>query len=214
MDADGFRERLEAERATELERVGSNKALIALTDATLERGAVLRAAAVSEHAAHVTFAGWADDETDADARDLFAWVADREADHRDRVLDAFADGEATPDLSDVDAGPMHAYLRNREDATERVAAGLVGRPLVSVRTHVQVVSFFVNEADEARADLFRDLRDETEEELDRGLAYLDARCEGDDWERARMVAEYVVRIAYDAYADALEGLGIDVKPVC
>ena len=222
MDGDAFRERVESAKATELERLGSNKLLIALTDATLAPEAVLRVAADSEHAAHVTFAGWAadaaaDDGDDADAGDaaaeLFDWLAGRERDHRERVLDSLAD--LGVDHDPVDGGTMHEYLRARDDAVERVAAGTVGRGLVSDRTHLQIVSFFVNEGDEARADLFRDLRTETEAELDRGLRLLEDVCEADeDWERARMVAEYVVQIAYDDYADALAGMGIDVKPVC
>lgn len=209
MDAAGFRERVEGEKAAELDRLGSTEFLVALTDATLDAGDVLRAAADSEHAAHVTFSEWADDGADAEARGLFAWVADREADHRGRVLDAL-DGEHDP----ADGGVMHAYLRGREDPIERVAAGLVGRPLVSVRTHRRIASFFVDEGDEARAELFRELRAETDEELERGLAYLDTACEDEhDWERARMVAEYVVQVAYDDYADALGRLGVDVEPV-
>ncbi|SHH24609.1 rubrerythrin family protein [Halobaculum gomorrense] len=225
-DAESLRETVESAKATELERLGSNKLLVALTDATLDPAAVLRAAADSEHAAHTTFAGWAADARDGDARDedardgadadaaaLFEWLAERERDHRERVLDSLsAMGE---DHDPADGGTMHEYLRARDDAVERVAAGAVGRGLVSDRTHLQIVSFLVNEGDEARADLFRDLRAETEAELERGLALLDERCDADgDWERARMVAEYVVQIAYDDYADALEGMGIDVKPVC
>ncbi|MFC7069019.1 rubrerythrin family protein [Halobaculum lipolyticum] len=213
MDGETFREAVAATKATELERLGSNKLLIALTDATLEPAAVLRAAADSEHAAHTTFAGWADDETDDDARELFAWLADRERDHRERVCDSLAAMDVEHDP--VDGGTMHEYLRAREDAVERVAAGAVGRGLVSDRTHLQIVSFFVNEGDERRADLFRELRAETAEEAERGLALLSDLCgSDDDWERARMVAEYVVQIAYDDYADALAGMGIDVKPVC
>ena len=223
MDGEAFRERVESAMATELVRLGSNKLLIALTDATLEPEAVLRAAADSEHAAHTTFAGWADDEgadddgtVDADgeaAAALFEWLARRERDHRERVLDSLAD--LGVDHDPADGGTMHEYLRTREDVVERVAAGTVGRGLVSDRTHLQIVSFFVNEGDEARADLFRDFRTETEEEMQRGLALLADACETDeDWERARMVAEYVVQIAYDDYADALTGMGVDVKPVC
>ncbi|QLG27458.1 rubrerythrin family protein [Halorarum halophilum] len=210
MDAAALRQRVEEEMGTELERIGSNKLLVALTDADLSTGAVLRAAADSEHAAHNTFAGWADHENDPAARELFGWVADREAEHRDRVLETL-DADYEPN----DGGTMHSYLREREDTIERVAAGLVGRPLVSVRSHLQIVSHFVNEADEAGADLFREFRTETEEELERGLAYLDDHCEHEeDWESAEMVASYTVQVAYDDYADSLEGLGIDVKPVC
>ena len=218
MDGETCRETVESAKATELERLGSNKLLIALTDATLEPEAVLRAAADSEHAAYTTFSGWVEadgeDEVDGEAAaELFAWLAERERDHRERVLDSLsAMGE---DHEPADGGTMHEYLRAREDAVERIAAGTVGRGLVSDRTHLQIVSFFINEGDEARANLFRDLRTDTEAELERGLALLDESCETDeDWERARMVAEYVVQIAYDDYADTLTGLGIDVKPIC
>lgn len=212
MDAAALREEVEAEKSTELDRLGSNKLLVALTDATLEPDAVLRAAADSEHAAHNTFAGWADDESDEAGRELFEWLAEREADHRERVLDSLEELGESHDPAD--GGTMHEYLRGRDDVVERVAAGTVGRGLVTERTHLQLVSFFVNEGDEGRADLFRDLRSETGEELERGLAFLDDVCEDDDWERARMVAEYTIQVAYDDYADALEGMGIDVKPVC
>lgn len=216
MDSAAFREAVAAAKATELDRLGSNKLLVALTDATLEPAAVLRAAADSEHAAATTFAAWADDESDDRGRELFAWLADRERDHRRRVLDSLsaldgADGAYDP----ADGGTMHEYLRARDNLVERVAAGTVGRGLVSDRTHLQIVSFFDNERDQPRADLFRDFRTETKEELERGLALLDDACQSDDdWERARMVAEYVIQIAYDDYADALRGMGIDVKPVC
>jgi hypothetical protein len=110
---------------------------------------------------------------------------------------------------------MHAYLRGREDTVERVASGMVGRPLVSLRTHTQIIGFFVNEADESSADLFRDLKSETAAVIDDGVDLLDDRCEGDDdWERARMVAEYTIQVAYDDYADGLTEMGLGVKDVC
>ncbi|PSQ05416.1 rubrerythrin family protein [Halobacteriales archaeon QS_6_71_20] len=213
MDAERLRGTVESAKATELERLGSNGLLVAVTDATPEPAAVLRAAADSEHAARTTFAGWADDAADAAARELFAWLADRERDHRERVLDSLAALGESHDPAD--GGTMHEYLRAREGPVERVAAGTVGRCLVSERTHRRIVSFFLDEGDGARADLFRDLRAETGEELERGLALLDDACDGeDDWERARMVAEYAIRVAYDDYADALKRMGIDVTPAC
>ncbi len=210
MDAASFRTDLEDAKETELGRLGSNKLLIALTEADLEAATVLRVAADSEHAAHVTFSQWATDETHEGAREAFAWTADREADHRRRVLAALDES-----YEPADGGPLHAYLRERTTTVERTAAGLVSRPLVSDRTHAQIVSFFINEPDESRANLFRALRQETAEELDRGLELLDEVCTDEsDWERARMVADYVIDIAYDEYADSLEGLGLDPKPVC
>jgi len=155
----------------------------------------------------VTFGG-----TDR-AGEAFAWTRDREADHRDRVVSSLADAGTAYDPAD--GGPLHTYLRERTATVERVAAGLVARPLVSERTHTQVISFFVNDADETRADLFRELKAETSEELARGLDLLETLCDGDDdWERARMVAEYTIQVAYDDYADGLAGVGVDPKPIC
>ncbi|MFB6281946.1 MAG: rubrerythrin family protein [Haloferacaceae archaeon] len=209
MNGRAFRDAVEGAMATELDRLGSRGLLVALTGGDPEAEPVLRAAAHSERAARETFRAWAADEDDPRARAAFADAADREAEHFERVLDVLGDSAFEP----ADGGPMHAYLREREDAVERVAAGTVGRGLVSVRAHAQVIDFFLDEADERRADLFRDLRAETEESLDRGLDLLDALCaDPDDWERARMVAEYVVQVAYDDYADALAALGGDPAP--
>ncbi|WP_121821891.1 rubrerythrin family protein [Halostella salina] len=210
MNAADLRDAVEDDKRTELDRIGSSKFLIAATEADLEEEPVLRAAANSEHAAAETFAAWADDEDDDAAADAFAAVAEQEREHYDRVGDLLPD-----DFEPADGGPMHAYLRDREDTVARVAGGLVGRPLVSVRSHTQVISFFVNEADEATANLFRELKTETNEELDRGLELLDDICETeDDWDRAQSVAGYTIQVAYDDYADALTELGVDVKPLC
>lgn len=210
MDAADFRDHLESAKATELDRLGSSKLLIALTDAQLDPRSVLETAADSENAAHNTFAAWAADETDEEARDAFEATATREADHRERVLEAM-EGKYEP----ADGGPMHVYLRGREGTVERVAAGMVARSLVTLRTHTQIISFFVNEADRSRADLFRDLKDETEDTLEQGLSLLEQRCERDeDWDDARAVGEYLIQVAYDDYEDALTELGVDVKNVC
>src|SRR6056297_4287586 len=208
MDADAFPDAIRNAKATELDRLGSQQALVALTDADLDTERVLRAAAQSEHTASETFAAWAESAAeasgtdDADATDAaeFDRLADEERDHYDRVV-AQLDGEFTP-ADAVD--PMHEYLRDLDTTVER-AAGLVGRSLASDRTQLQVVNFFVNEADERRADLFRDLRSDTQAGVSTGTDLLAARCDGDDWERARDVAERTVQIAYDDYAETLEG---------
>ena len=210
MDAATFRERLAEAKRTKLDRLGSNKLLVALTDAELTTQRVLEAAADSEHAAHNTFAAWAEDEPNEPAREAFAAVAEREAGHRERVLDAMS-GAYEP----RDGGALHEYLRGREGSGQRVAAGMVARGLVADRTHQQVVSFFVNEADTGRADLFRALREETASGTERGLELLEELCTSEaDWQDARDVAEYTIQVAYDDYADALTGMGIDPKPVC
>ncbi|AUV81779.1 rubrerythrin family protein [Salinigranum rubrum] len=210
MDGDTFRESVAESKRTELDRLGSSKLLIALTGARIERSRVLEVAAHSEHAARETFRAWAADESNPAAREAFEAVAEQEDTHLDRVLAAL---DEAVDLAD--GGPMHAYLRGREDTVERVASGMVGRPLVSVRAHNQIIGFFVNEAEEAGADLFRDLKAETTAVIDDGVALLDELCEDeDDWERAEMVAEYVIQVAYDDYADSLTEMGLGVKDIC
>ncbi len=210
MDGSELVEAVRASKATELDRLGKEKALIAATDANLATEAVLRAAAASECRAKRTFEGWAESETNDAAREAFERVAATEADHYDRVV---AHLEEPPEEPDPD--PLHGSLRDLERTVERVGAGLVGRPLASERTLLQVVNFFVNEADTAAADLFRDLREETREVSDEGAALLDELCSDDeDWVLARKAAEDAVQVAYDDYAETLQGMGLDPKPVC
>ena len=199
MDADGLRAAVEAEHADALSLLGSPELLVALSgDDDPDPAALLRAAADSEYAARETFREWAADAADPDLRETFAAVAEQEADHLRRVRAAMDD----PSEGDAErAGPMHAYLRGREEPIQQVAAGMVGRTLVSLRTHERLLDFFA--ADPDRAALFRDLRDETAACLDDGLAVLDARAEGDDWAAAEATAGYTVRLAADDLRDAL-----------
>lgn len=210
MDAPALRETVEREKQSELDRLGSSKYLIALTDADLSESTILDAVAESEYLARETFEALASTEADDHAREAFEAVAEQEAEHYDRVCERLG---ARPEPEH--AGAVHGYLREREDVISRVAGALVGRPLVSVRAHTQVVGFYVNEADETGANLFRDLKSDTEAELERGLAVLDAICETDaDWERAQATAEYVVQLAYDEYADSLTEMGVNPKSTC
>jgi len=205
MDADALRAAVEAEHADALSLLGSPDLLVALSesDAAPDSGALLRAAADSEDAARETFRGWADAAPDHDLRETFAAVADQEAEHFRRVRAAMTD---PGDHDSGRAGPMHAYLRGREDPIQQVAGGMVGRTLVSLRTHERLIDFFDGRGDRDRAALFRDLRDETAACLDDGLAALDERAEGDDWAAAEAVAGYTIRLAADDLRDALRDL--------
>ena len=197
-------------KATELERLGKEKALVAATDADLSTGAVLRAAAASERRAQRTFEAWAESEPDDAARGAFERIVATESDHYDRVAAHLDDPPVDPDPD-----PIHASLRGIERTVERVGAGLVGRPLASERTLLQAVNFFVNEADDPTANLFRELREETRELPEEGAVLLDELCSDDeDWVLARKAAEDAVQVAYDDYAEALQGMGLDPKPVC
>ena len=210
MNTDDLRAAVETAKETELDRLGSSKLLLALTDAELDRESVLRAAAASELAARETFSAWAADESHDGAADLFADVADQEQRHYEQVAELLGQETEPPG-----SGPMHGYLRERDGTVERLAGGLLGRTLVSDRTHLQVVSFFVNEADEAGADAFRDLRIETRQAQERGLELLESVCTTEeDWETAESVANYTIQLAYDDFADVLVGMGVDPKPIC
>lgn len=210
MDADALRARIEEEKRTELDRLGSSKLLVGLTDADLTRRSVLELAANSEFAARETFREWADGEDDPDARAAFQRVADQEDDHYQQVVDLLDES-----FEPSGGGVLHAYLRGRTDTVERVGAGMVGRPLYSLRAYTQIVSFFVNEADETTADAIRALKQDTVATVDRGGELLETVCEDEaDWDRAAAAAEYAVQLVYDDYADALTELGLDVKSVC
>jgi hypothetical protein len=212
MDGDTLVETVRERTATELDRLGSEKALVATTAAQLDREHVLSATLAAERRAAETFEMWADDEADADARAAFERVAATERDHAARVA-ALLDDPAVD--ADPDPDPLHAHLRDLETTPERVAAGLVARPLVSSRSLLQVINFFVNEADEAAADIVREFRAETDALVDDGAALLETCCtDEDDWERAVDAAAETVRVAYDEYAETLQGMGVDPAPVC
>jgi len=207
VDADALRAAVEAEHADALSLLGSSELLVALSGGDPDPASLLRAAADSEYAARETFREWAAATADPALRETFAAVADQEADHFRRVrAEMAADTAPAPERS----GPMHAYLRGREDPIQQVAGGMVGRTLVSLRTHERLIDFFATAVrDDAvaheRAALFRDLRDETAACLDDGLGLLDERAEGDDWTAAEAVAGYTIRLAADDLRDALRG---------
>ncbi|MCD2198442.1 rubrerythrin family protein [Halobacterium sp. KA-4] len=207
MNVDDFRDDVAAAVETELDRLGSSKRLVALTDASLDDETVLRAAATSEAAAADVFAAWAADAT-GDAAETFAAFAERERDHYERVAAELGEDP------DADPGAVHDYLRDLDDTVER-AGGVVGRGLVAERTLAQFVSYFVNSADEARADLFRELRTDTDADTEAALSLLaDAAADEADVERARAAAIEVVNVAYEEYVEALESMGVNAKSVC
>jgi hypothetical protein len=212
MDGDTFVETVREQMRTELDRLGSEKALVAATAAQLTRERVLESTLAAERRAATTFEAWAEHEERPDTREAFERIAALERDHADRVGALLDD----PDVAaDPDPDALHAHLRDVEGTPERVATGLVARPLVSSRSLLQVVNFFVNDADESAADVIRDLRSETDALVDDGAALLDTCCASDaEWDRALDAATETVAVAYDEYAERLRGMGVDPAPVC
>lgn len=210
MDAAGFRDAVESAAQTELDRLGSSKLLVGLTDADLSEESVLRVAADSEAAAAEVFEGWAEEASSDDLSEAFASVAATERDHLDRVLAELDDYEPSG------SGAMHDHLRQQDDPVERIGAGFVGRGLVALRTHTQLISFFINQPDERLADRFRELKADTDDQIDTGAALL-ADMAGDDeavWDTAKFAAVSTIHVAYEEYADSLENMGINPKSVC
>lgn len=202
MDAETLVEDVRDSMETELDRLGTSKGLMATTGGDLNPESVLASAAAAERNAAETFEEWVETEENEEAREVFEEVADIERGHLERV---------DHDAPDETHG-LHEYLRGLEGTEERVAAGLIGRGLVSDASLKQTVGYFVGQSDTRRADLFRDLRSDNQEILERGVELLDRV--GSDWEAARQAAEKTVEIAYDDYVETLESLGVNPKPVC
>lgn len=188
---------------TEFSRLGSSKALYALTTGEMEPDAVLTAMADDHHAAAETYEAWADDEPDDDAADLFAAAAEAERDAYETVagkLDAHDPG-AAPDLYDA--------MADAEGTAARLGAFL-GRTLVAKQYRSQATGFFTGQADPGTASTFRGLGSDLEDHLDDAAGQL----ADIDPEVAEATANDVVTATYDDYFGTLEELGVNPKPVC
>lgn len=193
---------LEAEYETELSRLGSSKALYALTDGEMEAEPVRRKTADRLAAIADAVDRWAaEDGTDFEA------IATTVRSWTDELGPT---GEASSGPDDAIA----AHWGGLDDAPAR-AGGLLAWVLVTDRTFAQAVGFFVGSADAQSADRFRELRAAAEALRDRIHELLETVCSDEsDWTRARAAAGETIDRAYDQYVDALEAQGIKVKPVC
>jgi len=196
-------EEIREAKETELERLGSEKALLAATGADLSEAAILSRIAHTLDGLGAVFEEWADVDT---AFGEAAASLGEESERAKTALDGVRTGEPPVPLPTV---------RTLDGDIERVAGGLVAHGMVFDGLCLQAVSFFVNEADERHADLCRDLRSSANSRIDTGAEVLDSRCTDDaDWERARTAASEVIEAAYRDYVESLDGMGIDPKPVC
>jgi len=202
MDAADTIAAVEEATTTERSRIGSDKALIAATGADLSAEAIWTAAATREAGVADTLESWAGDAAGGDAIvDAFDRAGRAASERAERI-------DATPEELDG----FSSHLDTLDGTAERVGAGLVAVPLVLDRFYLQVVSFFVNEADERNADVVRDLRTDASD-LEPARDALSALDESGR-EQARDAAVEAVGVAYEEYASALEAMGLDPKPVC
>jgi len=184
---------------TALDRLGSEKALLALTEARLETGAVLEAVGGALAAVRGTLGAWAAD-SEGEAAAALAGAAEDLAADCDRVAESLG--------SDLPGDSPFVSLEG-DTPEERVGAGLVGAGLVLDRLVLGAVSFFVNEADGQRADLCRAVRATAEGMVEAGDA-----VGGGGGEPAVAAAGATVEAAYEAYVERLEAMGFDPKPIC
>lgn len=205
MDAQDFRDELEAEYETELSRLGSSKAMYAVTGGEMEPAAVHAAMADRALAAAEVFDTWAED--DGPGADVFGAVADEQREHADRIASETGHQPAAADSRFDD------HVRNLDAPAER-AAGLLAWTLIADRTFSQAVAFFVGNAAPGSADLFRELRSAVETRQGDALDLLAAVADADDRDPAWTAAVGTIEAAYEQYVAALEDMGIKVKPVC
>lgn len=201
---DGVRE---GER-TELDRLGSDKAMIAATNADLDTGPVLTHVALTLDGLQAVCEAWAETSADEDASALYAATAEAASEEYARVTDAMEEepsGET----------PAGAVTLETFEADPARIGGLVGQSLSFDRTLLQAVNFFVNEGDETMAATCRDARNAAGEDATEGGNLVATLCtDPDDWERAETVAVETIAVAYDDYEARLEAMGLDPRPVC
>lgn len=207
MDGQTFLDELRDEHETELSRLGSSKAVYALTDGEMDGDAVRVGTARELHAVAPVLEEWAD-VADGDAADCYADVAASLADWADELDEEAAVPEGE-EVTHVTAEALAAC-----DDEQARAAGLTAAMLVLAKVSEQLVGFFVGDADRKGAAEFRDLRDDLRQHRDDAAFLLDTLCADDDWTEAHGVAAGVVEGAYDWYVGTLEAMGVQPKNVC
>jgi hypothetical protein len=191
-------DRVEAECETELSRLGSEKLLLAATEADIRADTVAGAVAATADEAAAQLETWAEAAEDEAAAFLDAGETAYRAIH-DGTLATWPDAAGEP-LVELDA---------TDGDWERVGAALVGAGLVLDRLLLQAISFHVNEANARAADQLRDFRTDVQDVVDRTE-------EGSEGREAALVAGgvAVIEAAYDRYAARLDAMGLDPKPLC
>ncbi|ELZ95259.1 transcription anti-termination factor [Haloferax mucosum ATCC BAA-1512] len=196
-----FLDSLRDAHETPLSRLGSSKALYAVTDGEMDGDAVRSAAADEADAAADLFDRWAADEPNDGAAALFSNLAETAREHADTV--DFEPSADEPNVYDV---------LSEFESTDGRLGGALARALVSLKTVEQMVGFFVGDADPMTANDFRTLKSDLNDQLDTIEVAIDDLVEDDAV--AREAADAVIEAAYDEYVETLEGMGVKPKNVC
>lgn len=208
MNESTLQSKLETAYETELSRLGSSKSMYAATDGDMDTDGVLAAMGERAAAAAKTYDTWAAETADSTLADAYGTIATTQQTHAERIAKAGAERVIDRPTD------LQRYLRTLERPPAQ-AGGLLGWALVTDKTYSQAVGFFVGNLDHSAADLFRELRSELAQEMDRIETLLSESCEESaEWERARKSGATAIEAAYDHYVEKLDDLGVDVKPVC
>jgi hypothetical protein len=199
MDATDVVDRVEADRQTELSRLGSSKSLYADTEGELNPDRVLAAMADGLHHAAAVLRNWAEDESGGPYGD----AADRLDEHYETLEGEL--GGHDPN----EAPAAAAALEGIADPDARLGA-LVGWAMVTDRKAGQVTGYFTGQADPSTASIVREFGEDYE--AIRADA-VDALGDGDAAVAAE-AADSLVAAAYDEYVERLEAQGVNPKPVC
>ncbi len=206
MEAEELVENIEVEKKTELSRLNSSKNLLAQTDGEIDVENILKETINSENSAIKTFQAWKKSEKNSEIKENLNDFESIEKGHLKKV-----EKEINNRYSPIDNSSLHEYMRSLEATQERLGA-LIGRSLVSDNTLKQTTVFFVGRGEEKRADIFREMRKDNKEILDKTKKMLNKTCK--DWGIPERTAKKTIDIVYSNYAETLEGLGINPKPVC
>ncbi|ERG95910.1 hypothetical protein [Haloquadratum walsbyi] len=219
MDASDLAATLRDDHETAFSRLGSSKAMYAITNGEMDGAVVRAAAAVNADAVSTVTDAWSESENstedhhtdeidEMDPDTLFTVIA-TDAGERAVNLD--------PDVSQIETvtdPQLYDVLESMEMTPSRLG-GLLARSLVMLEQVSQMIGFFVGNAEPKTAGEFRDLKSAIESDRDRVITALNSTCDSDTaWERAQSSADAVIDAAYTEYVDSLEQMGIKPKNVC
>ncbi|MFB6310389.1 MAG: hypothetical protein ABEH64_04310 [Salinirussus sp.] len=196
-------DRVEKAMETELSRLGSEKLLLAATGADIRDATVAGVLAATLAVGAENCIAWADATDDSTLSALLMDAGECYREIRSETLEAWPDAEdsADPLVNPTDPG---------EDS-RRIGIGLLGLPILLDRLLLQAVSYHVNEANTTAADRLREFRTSIRELSDGAADNLEDEAVE---EPAVESAGAVIEAAYERYADRLEAMGLDPKPLC
>lgn len=207
MDGTDVIETLEEEFETEISRLGSSKALYAISNGEMDADVVLGSLAARADETASILEEWGET-AESEASELFSSVAAGVREYADELA-GLASGDGGSGSTE-----FHSYLSSVDSSPRRLGA-LLGWLVVSDQSYLQGVGFFVGSQHGDSADVLRDIRDEVDDYQDDVLAAIDVVCSNDaEVSQVVAAASELIEAAYDEYVESLESMGIDVKPIC